>query len=146
LAAESAPAVVRLNVPCKPEFVGIARLTVLGVAGRMPFSYDEVEDVRLAVGEACTMAVERAIKANKTETDISIVSTISGERLTIEVSDHAGRGLQQALEFQESSDPAEEVDEQGLGALLMELLVDEFSADSTEDGTLVRIVKYAGQV
>ena len=33
---------------------------MLGIASRMPFSYDEVEDVRLAVGEACTHAVERA--------------------------------------------------------------------------------------
>ena len=50
---------VELILPCRPEYVGVARLAVLGIASRMPFSYDEVEDVRLAVGEACTHALER---------------------------------------------------------------------------------------
>lgn len=144
MAAEIEPAVVKLNIPCKPEFVGIARLTVLGVAGRMPFSYDEVEDVRLAVGEACTTAVERAVKANKTDTEISIVSTIGDSKLIIEVMDHAGGDGEGAMQASEPPEAVEDLDEQSLGALLMELLVDEFKVESTADGTIVRMVKYAG--
>jgi serine/threonine-protein kinase RsbW len=144
LAAESTPAVVVLNIPCKPEYVGIARLTLLGVAGRMPFSYDEVEDVRLAVGEACTTAVERAAKANKSDTEINIVSTISEGKLIIEVKDHVGQIPDEPIELPESPDGVEDIDEQGLGALLMELLVDEFKVETTEDGTLVRMTKFAG--
>lgn len=125
--------------------MGVARLTVLGVAGRMSFSYDEVEDLRLAVGEACTTAVERAVKANKTDTDITIVSTLSGNRLCVEVQDQVGEiSLPVDAEIPESPKDVDDLDEQGLGALLMELLVDEFKVESTESGTLVRMVKYAG--
>ena len=145
MAVETTPAVVELKFPCKPEFVGVARLTVLGVAGRMSFSYDEVEDLRLAVGEACTTAVERAVKANKTDTDITIVSTLSGNRLCVEVQDQVGEiSLPVDAEIPESPKDVDDLDEQGLGALLMELLVDEFKVESTESGTLVRMVKYAG--
>src|SRR5216110_3663046 len=52
-------AVVELTIPGKPEYVGVARLAILGVASRMRFSYDEVEDIRLAVGEACTSVLDR---------------------------------------------------------------------------------------
>ena len=141
MAGKAAPAVVELKIPCRPEFVGVARLTILGVASRMQFSYDEVEDMRLAVGEACTAAVERATKANKTDTTITIRSESLNNKLTIEVKDQVGSVQQPpaAPEF------PEELDEQGLGALLMELLVDEFSIEATENGgTLVRMVKYAG--
>lgn len=141
MAVEAQPAVVELKIPAKPEFVGVARLAILGVASRMPFSYDEVEDIRLAVGEACTTAVERATKANKTDADITVRSEISGNRLTIEVEDEIG----QAPEPPENVESPEELDEQGLGALLMELLVDEFKVETTpQGGTLVRMVKYAG--
>ena len=135
------PAVVELKIPCRPEFVGVARLAILGVASRMQFSYDEVEDVRLAVGEACTTAVERAIKTNKTNTDIRIRSEISDGKLTVEVRDQVGR----MPEPPKTAKSPEELDEQSLGALLMELLVDEFNVEATADGgTLVRMVKYAG--
>ena len=140
MAGETRPAVVELRIPCRPEFVGVARLAILGVASRMHFSYDEVEDVRLAVGEACTTAVERAIKVNKTDTDITIRSEISDSKLTIEVRDEVG-SMPQPPEIGES---VEDLDEQGLGALLMELLVDEFSVESTaEGGNLVRMIKYS---
>ncbi|MDI6828892.1 MAG: ATP-binding protein [Armatimonadota bacterium] len=134
--------VVELRIPCKPEFVSVARLAILGVASRMQLSYDEVEDVRLAVGEACTTAVERAKMAEKTGTYIDIRSEISNSKLTIEVEDEIP-----AAEIPPSEEAAspENIDEQSLGALLMELLVDEIQIEQTpKGGTLVRMVKYAG--
>lgn len=134
-------AVVELKIPSKPEFVGVARLAILGVASRMPFSYDEVEDIRLAVGEACTTAVERAAKSNKLDTDITIRTEILDGKLTVKVVDQAGS----VPESPEMADSPTELDEQGLGALLMELLVDEFKVETSPDGgTVVTMVKYSG--
>jgi hypothetical protein len=44
---------VRLAVPATPEFLRLARLTASGVASRLGFSFDEVEDLRLALDELC---------------------------------------------------------------------------------------------
>ena len=44
---------VRLAVPAMPEFVRLARVTASGLASRMGFTYDEVEDLRLAIDELC---------------------------------------------------------------------------------------------
>lgn len=132
---------VELVIPCRPEFVGVARLAVLGIASRMPFSYDEVEDVRLAVGEACTHAVERA---GDTSATIRITSSISGKALVIEVADDVPSGTTPAAATEEAQLLSEAgVDQQGLGALLMEILVDEVSISSHATGTTVRLTKFA---
>lgn len=44
---------VRLAVPAKPEFLGLARVTAAGLASRLGFTYDQVEDLRLAIDEMC---------------------------------------------------------------------------------------------
>jgi hypothetical protein len=44
---------IRLVIPATPEFVRLARLTVAGIASRMGFSFDEVEDLRIAIDELC---------------------------------------------------------------------------------------------
>ena len=132
---------VELMIPCRPEFVGIARLAVLGIASRMPFSYDEVEDVRLAVGEACTHAVERA---GDTAAMIRITSIIGPQALTITVTDDvsaetaAGQQSEEARMLEEAG-----VDQQGLGALLMEILVDDVKIETSPAGTTVQLTKYA---
>ncbi|MCW3062401.1 MAG: ATP-binding protein [Capsulimonas sp.] len=132
---------VELTIPCRPEYVGVARLAVLGIASRMPFSYDEVEDVRLAVGEACTHAVERA---GSTVAQIKIVSTIDSVALVIEVSDDVPADAEPVIPDEDAQAlAAAGVDQQGLGALLMEILVDEVKITSTASGTSVRLTKFA---
>jgi len=131
---------VQLLIPCRPEYVGVARLAILGIASRMPFSYDEVEDVRLAVGEACTHAVERAGTATAT---IRIVSTVALHALTIEVTDDVAEADKAAPTEEARLLEEAGVDQQGLGALLMEILVDEVKIETSPTGTRVRLTKYA---
>ena len=137
--ANNEPAVVELKIPCKPEYVGVARLAILGVASRMRFSYDQVEDVRLAVGEACTTAVEWATKNNRQDADIVVTSRITDSELTVDIVDNSGHREEPAAEETKDIDP------QNLGALLITLLVDEVTMTPVNGGTRVKMVKYAGQ-
>ena len=49
----TAPDEVRLSVPAMPEFLRLIRVTAAGLGSRLGFSYDEVEDLRLAIDELC---------------------------------------------------------------------------------------------
>lgn len=151
--SQDGPWAVTLTIPCAPEYVGTARLTILGVAGRMGFSYDQVEDIRLAVGEACANAIERATRQGggtlAATTDgvgpkfsIAIRSAIDPGQLLVEVEDDVptgnGAGSADAVPEREDVNPVE------LGALLMEILVDEVKVEQVPGGgTRVRLVKYA---
>jgi serine/threonine-protein kinase RsbW len=139
----SQPSSVTLSIPCAPEFVGTARLTILGVASRLGFSYDQIEDIRLAVGEACTHAIARAKQSGTRHPGqpplIRIRSLIEPTQLTVEVEDNVI-----GAETSPSDTP---VDGDGtnsheLGFLLMEILVDDFSVEELDGGgTRVRLVK-----
>jgi len=51
--------VVELEIPARPEFVGIARMFVSALAGVRPgLAYERVDDLRIVVSEACTGAIE----------------------------------------------------------------------------------------
>src|SRR5438093_8574891 len=80
---------VALTIPGRPEYVSVARLAILGVASRMRFSYDEVEDIRLAVGEACTTAIERANGSGLPGQEIHVRCLIDSAKLVVEVCDNA---------------------------------------------------------
>ena len=44
---------VQLTLPTTPHLLRVARLTAAGLAGRLGFSFDEIEDVKIAVDELC---------------------------------------------------------------------------------------------
>jgi serine/threonine-protein kinase RsbW len=127
---------VELKIPCKPEYVGVARLAILGVASRMRFSYDEVEDVRLAVGEACTTSVEWAARNKREDSSVLVRSYVTDTKLTVEIIDQAGERRETA--------PVAATETESLGALLITLLVDEVNVTSVDGGTHVQMVKHVG--
>ena len=71
---------VRLAVPATPEFLRLARLTVAGVASRMGFTYDEVEDLRIAIDELCFALVG----TNGREGNIELRYSLDADDLVVE--------------------------------------------------------------
>lgn len=51
---------VTLTVPALPEYVDLVRLTLYGVASKMKFTFEDIEDMKVAVSEACNNAVLHA--------------------------------------------------------------------------------------
>ncbi|HEV2767889.1 MAG TPA: hypothetical protein VGV63_09330 [Acidimicrobiales bacterium] len=44
---------IRLTLPATPQLMRVARLTAAGLASRLGFSLEEVEDLKIAVDELC---------------------------------------------------------------------------------------------
>lgn len=134
------PDIVRLSIPCRAEYVGVARLAILGVASRLKFSYDDVEDLRLAVGESCAGAIDAASAEARRKAAIHITCEVHEQELVVEV--RYNLNPYGPPPERRTVDPEMPADTEGLGSLLMEILVD--SAETTTDsveGTTVRLVK-----
>jgi serine/threonine-protein kinase RsbW len=141
--AETRPlAEVELNIPSRPEYVGVARLAILGVASRMRFSYDEVEDIRLAVGEACTRSIDRLDGTGEAHV-IRLRCLIDANRLTIEVRNP----LVKQVVKETQAEPGALSEQGGLSDVLIRILMDEVHTEErAEEGVyLLRMVKYVAR-
>jgi serine/threonine-protein kinase RsbW len=54
---------VGLNLPPQSRYIRIARLVGAGLANELGFGVDRLDDVRLAIGEACGLAVHSGAAA-----------------------------------------------------------------------------------
>ncbi len=127
---------VELKIPRRAEFVRLARMTACAVAAQLDFTYDVMKDVELAVGEACTNAVQHV--ADESCDEILVRFTIDGERLAVEVVDR-GQGFDLAAVEQEG----EEERIGGVGITIMRSVMDEVDIQcDPKTGTCVRMIKY----
>jgi len=55
-----AKADVELRIPADTAYVSVLRTTTAGLAARLDFSIDDIEDLRIAVGEASAMVLPQA--------------------------------------------------------------------------------------
>ncbi len=51
---------VELRLPAESAYVAVLRMTTAGLAARLDFTLDDIEDLRMAVGEACALVLEGA--------------------------------------------------------------------------------------
>ena len=127
-----------LNVPGKPEYVGTVRMTVAHVAGHAGFDIEAIEDIKVAVSEACTNIVLHAHE----DTDFTYDVTLEldpPDKLTITVTDTGtGFGVDDYVE----PTPGE-LQESGLGIFIIRALMDEIDITSEPGvGTSLHMVKY----
>jgi serine/threonine-protein kinase RsbW len=117
---------VEIRIPSDAEYVRIVRLAVAGIGARLKFPYDDIEDLKLAVSEACNNAILHATDLG----GVVVRCTQTADCLEIEVRDQ-GAGFSAAGE---ARPPAEELSENGLGLFLMQALMDEVAWEPTEGG------------
>jgi serine/threonine-protein kinase RsbW len=133
--------IVELEIPARPELLSLARLVITGAATIEPtFSDDRIEDLRIAVSEACTNAIE-AHQHSDADDRIVIRCDLAEDRIEVEVIDR-GAGFDP-----DDTDAAPDADhpdrleyESGLGIPLMRVLVDETEFRASPSGTVVRLV------
>lgn len=118
---------IEMKIPAKPEFIGVIRLTLSGVASRMGFSYDDIEDLKIAASEACTNAVQHAYKGQE-DGEVTVGLGLYEDRLELLVSDSGSscdfEEVRQGLGPYEKEDKVEFLREGGLGLYLIETLMD----------------------
>jgi serine/threonine-protein kinase RsbW len=88
--------VVLLTVPADVGYLGVLRTATAGLAARLHFALDEIEDLRIAVDEACAMLLAVASRGAELECCFSVthdalsvevaVNTVRGARLPAESS------------------------------------------------------------
>jgi serine/threonine-protein kinase RsbW len=138
---------VELRIPRQAEFVRVARLAACALAHQLGFTLDIVEDIKLAVGEACTNAVEHALLQPSgpgsglapAGDDIIVRFLTHPDQLTVEVLD---RG--QGFDPDRAEDLAPDEDTiGGLGLMVIRQIMDEVHIECRPDtGTCVRMTKY----
>lgn len=69
---------IKLTVPASLEFVRIVRLTASGVASRLGFDIEDIEDLRVAVDELASLLVEHADSG-----ELEIEFAVDGQALVI---------------------------------------------------------------
>src|SRR3954452_19281640 len=118
----AAPETVRLTIPAALEFVRIARLTASGVASRVGFDVDEIEDLRVAVDELSSILVE-APGANQLELSF----TPAEDGITIE-----GRAQVDASAAPQIDDPPRQI---------LAAVVDDYGVESQDGEATFRCAK-----
>jgi len=125
---------VELRIPSKAEWVAVARLAVAAVANRLHFSIEEIEDVKLAVAEACTNCIQHASGSDQIE--ITCETQVHG--LTVRVRDHGVGTTPDEIQSRRISEPRVG----GLGVFLIRSLMDTVEYDvHPERGTNLVMTK-----
>jgi len=133
--------IVELEIPARPELLSLARLVITGAATIEPtFSDQRIEDLRIAVSEACTNAIEAHLSSGAADR-ITIRCDLAEDRIEVEVTDRGSGFDLDEVEGPPDADHPDRLEfESGLGIPLMRVLVDETEFRASPTGTAVRLV------
>ena len=81
-AAGPAADTVTVRMPADGAYLSVLRTATAGLAARMDFTLDDIEDLRIAVDEACAMLLSQAVPGSSLECSFAL----SPEDMTITVS------------------------------------------------------------
>lgn len=127
---------IKMEITANPEYVSIIRLTTSGIANKVGFCIDDIEDLKVAISEACTNAIKHSL-----DDRFTIIYSMIENGLTIEIIDN-GKGYDISTVNEPDID---NLKESGMGLFIIESLMDDVIVESQEGkGTSIKMTKYLG--
>lgn len=127
---------IELSIPHRSEYVSMIRLTVTSIASCMGFDIEDIEDLKVALSEACSNAI---MHGGCGEEENFLVQFIREKnRLVISVSDF-GKGYSvNTLQTPNT----QQLNEGGLGIFIIRSLMDDVKIKSgNSQGTSITMIK-----
>ncbi len=138
---------VELRIPARTELIALTRLVVSTLAlTRRELDEERVDDLKLAVSEAVTNAIE-SYGTDVEGKAVTVFWTEQSDKLEVRIQD-VGKGfdLSRLAAHPPVTDSARLQFERGLGIPLIRSLVDEALFEPSEDGTSVCLSMYCGSL
>lgn len=127
---------LKLQLPGKPQYVSTVRMVIASLANSAGFDVEAIEDMKVAVSEACTNVV---CHGAGDEELYEVTFELTDEQFCISVQDQ-GEGYDMN-QYQEPNLDCPK--EGGLGLFIIQTLMDEVESTSEPGkGTKIRMVKY----
>jgi serine/threonine-protein kinase RsbW len=73
---------VTVKMPADGAYLSVLRTATAGLAARLDFTLDEIEDMRIAVDEACAMLLHQAVPGS----DLECAFSLGQDEMTVRVS------------------------------------------------------------
>jgi serine/threonine-protein kinase RsbW len=116
--------VVVLVVPAEGSYLAVLRTATAGLAARLQFTLDEIEDLRIAVDEACAMLLAVATPAADLTCHFEITDAVVSVEVSVPVKDGAALPSNQSFAWQ-----------------VLTALAGAVTAETTADQAIIRMTK-----
>src|SRR5699024_168803 len=135
---------IEMKIPAKAEYVSVARLSIAGIANRMGFDYEAIEDLKVAISEAVTNTVQHAY-ASDGYGEVTIECGVYADRLEMIVNDRGDsfdmEEIKRSFGPYKRTKPVENLHEGGFGLYIIDALMDHVEINNTY-GVTVLMTKY----
>lgn len=126
-----------LSIPARADMDGTARKRVTEFAESMPFAREQIDDIRLAVGEAVANAIRHGCR-DKTNDRLTVRCSGDAEKLVVRISNPGDPFDPDSIPVPNAAD----LHEGGMGIFFMRSSMDDVSYIFDEYGTTVILTKY----
>lgn len=124
-----------MSIPAGTAYVGIIRLAVASLARSAGFDEERVDDIRIAVSEACTNAVLAHEEAG-TQDPITVAWEEAADRIVVQVQDRVGTPAGEGVSPRDSQGFSSRM---VMSVALLEEMADELALEATAGGTTARL-------
>lgn len=135
---------IEMKFPAKPEYVGVIRLCISGIANRMGFTFEDIEDLKISVSEAVTNVVNHAYGEHDNG-EVTLGFGVYESRLEVMVADHGGsfnlNEVKAKIGPYDNEESIENLREGGFGLFLINTLMDKVEINNNS-GVIVLMTKY----
>ena len=122
------------------EYMSVIRLTTSAVASKIGFDIEEIDDIKVSIGEACNNIIKHGSDDGKD--NFNIEYTIYEDKLKITVKDNGSGFDTSKIKQPHMEDNIDNIDDSGLGIFIIKSLMDEVEINSSsENGTEIIMIK-----